>query len=75
MSAAERVSKASRVEQDQRVSGASKRANGRASGPVLLSVFLAVLDHSGVGENEKQAKIALSEAESMGKPACAGNQE
>ena len=27
--------------------GASKRANGRASGPVLKSVFLAVLDHSG----------------------------
>ena len=25
----------------------SKRANGRASGPVLQSVFLAVLDHSG----------------------------
>ena len=30
------------------VSGASERANGRASGPVLQSVFLAVFDHSGV---------------------------
>ena len=29
----------------ERVSGASKRANGRASGPVLQSVFLVVLAH------------------------------
>ena len=28
------------------MSSASERANGRASGPVLQSVFLAVLDHS-----------------------------
>ena len=28
------------------MSGASERANGRASGPVLQSVFLVVLDHS-----------------------------
>ena len=28
------------------MSGASERANGRASGPVLLSVFLAVIVHS-----------------------------
>ena len=28
------------------VSGASERANGRASGPVRQSVFLAVIDHS-----------------------------
>ena len=28
------------------VSGASERTNGRASDPVLQSVFLAVLDHS-----------------------------
>ena len=28
------------------MSGASEQANGRASGPVLLSVFLAVFDHS-----------------------------
>ena len=31
-----------------RVSGASEQANGRASGPVLQSVFLAVLDQSAV---------------------------
>ena len=30
----------------EQVSGVSERANGRASGPVLQSVFLAVLDHS-----------------------------
>ena len=30
----------------ERVSGASEWANGRASGPVLQSVFLAVFDHS-----------------------------
>ena len=30
----------------KRVSGASERENGRASGPVLQSVFLAVIDHS-----------------------------
>ena len=29
------------------------RANGRASGPVLQSVFLAVFDHSGVSEHAK----------------------
>ena len=28
------------------MSGASEQANGRASGPVLQSVFLAVIDHS-----------------------------
>ena len=30
----------------EQVSGASKEMNGRVSGPVLQSVFLAVLDHS-----------------------------
>ena len=30
----------------ERVSGASEQVNGRASGPVLQSVFLAVIDHS-----------------------------
>ena len=35
-------------EASERVSGASERANGRASGPVLQSVFLAVIDHSEV---------------------------
>ena len=29
----------------KRVSGASERANGRASGPVLTSVFLVILAH------------------------------
>ena len=33
----------------ERVSGASERANGRASGPVLTSRFLFVPDHSGAG--------------------------
>ena len=49
MSAAERASEASRAEQAQRMSGASKRANGRASGPVLQSVSLAVLYYSARG--------------------------
>ena len=30
----------------ERVSGASERANGRAGGPVLMSLFLFVPDHS-----------------------------
>ena len=30
----------------EQLSGESEQANGRASGPVLQSVFLAVLDHS-----------------------------
>ena len=34
------------------MSGARERANGRASGPVLQSVFLAVIDHS-----ERREKI------------------
>ena len=34
------------IEGVSEVSGASKRANGRASGPVLQSVFLAVIDQS-----------------------------
>ena len=33
------------------MSGASKGANGRASGPVLQSVFFVVLAHSGEREN------------------------
>ena len=32
----------------KRVCPASERANGRASGPLLQYVFLAVLDHSAV---------------------------
>jgi len=34
-------------EVSERVSGANEGANGQASGPVLQSVFLAVIDHSG----------------------------
>ena len=34
------------------VSGASERANGRASGPVLTSLFLFVPDHSAMGWEE-----------------------
>ena len=36
------------------MSGASEQANGRASGPVLQSVFLAVFDHSSVVERSKE---------------------
>ena len=36
---------AKRAVRSKRTSGASERANGRASGPVLQSVFLAVPDH------------------------------
>ena len=46
MSSAEGASKASSPEQANKVSGVSERANGRASGPVLHSVFLVVLAHS-----------------------------
>ena len=38
------------------MSGASDRANGRASGPILQSVFLAVLDHSGEGKADDHWK-------------------
>ena len=38
----------------ERVSGASERANGRASGPVLQSVFLIVVNQSAlVGNNSE----------------------
>ena len=33
-------------ETSERVSGASERANGRASGPVFTSVFFSIFDHS-----------------------------
>ena len=35
------------------MSGASERANGRASGPVLQSVLLAVIDHSEKGRRKE----------------------
>ena len=37
----------------ERVSGASERANGRASGPVLTSRFLAVIYHSATGATQE----------------------
>ena len=58
----------------ERVSGASERANGRASGPVLLSVFLAVIDHSEAvrsekGEREKREKeVTQSEKQTSTTP-------
>ena len=38
------------------MSGASERANGRASGPVLTFLFLFVPDHSVLGEEVKREK-------------------
>ena len=45
VSATERASEVSRAEQAQQASGASERAKGRASGPVLTSGFLIDLAH------------------------------
>ena len=42
-----------------RVSGASERANGRASGPVLMSRFLFVPDHSGKAFNQSIVKMLM----------------
>ena len=57
------------------MSGASKRANGRASGPALQSVFLAVLAHSaevkGANGAGKQATLKRRTASAeMVIPAC-----
>ena len=51
--ASERVSGASKRVSgaSEHVSGASEQANGQASGPILLSVFLAVIDHSALIRN------------------------
>ena len=38
---------------NERVSGASEQANGRASDPVLQSVFLTAIDHSPVLERAR----------------------
>ena len=46
MSAAERSGAREQGGPSQQVSGASERANGRVSGSVLQSVFLAVFDRS-----------------------------
>ena len=40
------------------MSGASERANGRVSGPVLTSLFLFVPDHS-AAPSEKRGKMAF----------------
>ena len=44
------------------MSGASERGNGRASGPVLQSVFLAAIDHS---EREKSVFLSIYEEISL----------
>ena len=48
----------------ERVSGASERANGRASGPVLQSVFLAVFEPSAcpnlTGRGHDSVEVILS---------------
>ena len=38
--------------ESKRVSGTSKRANGRTSGPVLQSVFVIILAHSALEEGK-----------------------
>merc|ERR1712126_594388 len=47
------------------VSGASERANGRVSGPVLPSVFLAVIDHSAVTDLHSLITSSRSYAQIM----------
>ena len=41
------------------MSGASERANGGASGPVLQSVFLAVFDHSGREKSHSHPPVII----------------
>ena len=41
------------------MSGASERANGRASGPVLQSLFLTVIDHSVLENSRTHLKTRL----------------
>ena len=60
VSAAECASKVSRAEQAQRVSGTSELANGQACGPVLQSVFLVVLAHSGQKTRENCAMTQIA---------------
>ena len=45
--------------------GASKRVNGRASGPVITSLFLFVPDHSTVGVKEEEEEEEGAEEEEM----------
>ena len=51
----------------ERVSGASERANGRASGPVLTSLFLFVPDHSGLPRERGSQQESLMVANTMAK--------
>ena len=56
----EQSEQASRAEQATERGGASERANGRASGQVLQSVFLVILAHSA---KEKERRIRRGEKE------------
>ena len=56
VSAAEGRKQSEQSGASEQVSGASERANGRASGPVLLSVFLAVIDHSVLTEDRRPTR-------------------
>ena len=40
------------------MSGVSERANGRASGPILQSVFLVILAHSATDAGKRLAESA-----------------
>ena len=42
----------------KQVSGANKRANGRANGPVLQSGLLVILDHSAYVESSKASRVS-----------------
>ena len=50
-----------------RVSGASERANGRASGPLLTSLFLFVPDHSATVETGEEALSPQAATRKTGK--------
>ena len=59
---------------NERGSSASERANGRASGPVLQSVFLAVLDHS-ARERELKKRRKKSQKKEMEQVPCTNGQK
>ena len=48
------------LEISEGVSGASERANGRASGPVLTSLFLFIPDHHAMVEYPQRLKIEVA---------------
>ena len=52
------------------VSGASERANGRASGPVFQSVFLAFFDHSEVIQPSRELALSAGIWESVCTQSC-----